>query len=402
VDVDEYLDGPAAGPASVGAGATVEDDYLTVTMLSAGLAQILQRRAFVAAGGGNGDGLLPAAWRVGSSRLWWRFVAQDVPPLASDLELMALCQVPLVTWPVTLQLSEADLQNTLLVDGELSSFAEQGARLAHVDVEAEWVEDRVHQALRAAASANGADDADVERGYAFLRRFLIDHAVLTDRDVQALERRFGKTDSSGQTYVRRLVEVAYVARPAASPEKLLLCPQCRNVLVTPVDRCGTAGCAGGRAETVVVTPLAAIFEQHRATRRFVHDPGLVEARIIDALSVEALAETVRVTPYPGVDVLDVLVDFLVKDDSGKARVVETWGVDAKDQVSASLLGRGFTWPSSIDCQQRFLALPIHRAQQPGYVTDLEAELDGRVAGVQVISEERLITKVKAYARRLTQ
>ncbi len=379
----------------------MEDDYLTITMLSAGLRQILRRRAFGVAGR-NDDGLLPAAWRVGFSRLWWRFTAQDVSPLASDLELMALCQVPLVTWPVTLQLSEADLQNTLLLDGELSSFAEQGARLAHIDVEAEWVENRVHQALRAAASANGADDADVVCVYAFLRRYLIDHAVLTDRDVQALERRFGKTDSSGQTYVRRLVEVAYMARPAAGPHKLLLCPHCRNVLVNPVDRCGTAGCAGGPAEVVVVTPLAAIFEQHRATRRFVHDPGLVEARIIDALRVEELAQTVRVTAYPGVDALDVLVEFLVKDDSGKARLVETWGIDAKDQVSATLLGRGFTWPSSIDCQQRFLALPMHRAQQPGYAADLEAELDGRVTGVQVISEKRLIAKVKAHARRLTQ
>lgn len=45
-----------------------------------------------------------------------------------------------MTWPVALRLSEIDLQNTLLVDGELSDFAEQGARLAHVDVEAEWVE----------------------------------------------------------------------------------------------------------------------------------------------------------------------------------------------------------------------------------------------------------------------
>jgi hypothetical protein len=402
VDVNEHLDDPAVGPGVARAEAAVDDDYLTITMLSAGLAQILKRRATPMAGRRTDKGLLPSAWRMGFSRLWWRFVAQDALPLASDLELMALCQEPLVTWPVTLKLSEADLQNTLLVDGELSSFAEQGARLAHVDVEAEWVESRVHQALRAAASANGADDADVERGYAFLRRYLIDHAVLTDRDVQAVERRFSKTDSSGQTYVRRLVEAAYMARPAAGPENLLLCPHCRNVLVSWVDQCGTAGCPGGPAETVVITPLAAIFEQHRATRRFVHDPGLVEARIIDALSVEELGETVRVAAYPGVDVLDVLVEFLVKDDSGMARVVETWGIDAKDQVSATLLGRGFTWPSSIDCQQRFLALPMHRAKQPGYVTDLEVELDGRVAGVQVISERRLIAKVKANARRLTQ
>jgi hypothetical protein len=405
VDVDESLGNAVAEVAPTNVETAVEDDYLTVTMLSVGLARILQRRAIATAGGRavsvrDDDGLLPAAWRVGFSRLWWRFTAQGAPSLTSDLELMALCQVPLVTWPVTLRLSEADLQNTLLVDGELSSFAEQGARLAHADVEAEWVEDRVHQALRTAASANGADDGEVECTYALLRRYLIDHAALTDREVQALERRFPKTDNSGQTYVRRLIDAAYVARPAAGAEQLLLCPQCRNVLDSRADRCGTAGCAGGPGETVVLTPLAAIFVQHRATRQFIHDPGLVEARIIDALRVKDLAEMVRVTAYPRVDVLDVLIEFLVKDSSGKARVLEVWGVDAKDQVSASLLGRWFTWPASIDCDRRFLALPMHRAQQPGYVADLEAELDGRVVGVQVVSERELIAKVRTRARRL--
>lgn len=102
------------------------------------------------------------------------------------------------------------------------------------------------EALRAAASANGVNDIEVERAYAFLRRFLIDNAVIGDRDVHAVERRFGRTDSTGQTYVRRLVEVAYVARPAVGRQTVQLCPQCRNVVAEAAPMCGTAGCAGGR------------------------------------------------------------------------------------------------------------------------------------------------------------
>jgi len=128
----------------------------------------------------------------------------------------------------------------------------------------------------------------------------------------------------------------------------------------------------------------------------------VEARIIDALTDdESLAATVKVTPYPAVDALDVLIEFL-HADGGPTRVVETWGVDAKDQVSARLLGRGFSWPEQPRCQRRYLALPTHRAIQPGYITDLEAELDGRVAGVQVIDETRLIARVKRRAKELAE
>ncbi|MEV6527215.1 hypothetical protein AB0M43_35320 [Longispora sp. NPDC051575] len=381
----------------------MDDDYLTVTMLSAGLAGILHRRRHAAEGGRNDDGLLPASWRAGFTRLWWRFQAQNVAPLESDLELLALCAHPLSAWPVGLLLSDQDLENCLLVAGELSGFAEQGARLARPDVEAEWMENRVHLALRAAASANGGDDdVLVQTAYAALRRLMIDHPVLTDRDLIPWERKFDRADNSGQTYVRRLVEIAYVARPVHGPQNYLRCPACKNTVPDLVSSCGTPGCGGGAPEHMIARPLAVIYEQHRATRRFVHDPGLVEARIIDALCEESLQGVVRVTPYPGADVLDILIEFLGSDVHGQPAVLETWGVDAKDQVSARLLGRGFVWPATMRCDQQFLALPKHRADQPGYVEDLETELDGRVRGVTVIDEHRLVRRVKATARRICQ
>jgi len=145
-----------------------------------------------------------------------------------------------------------------------------------------------------------------------------------------------------------------------------------------------------------------IYEQHRATRRFIHDPGLVEARILDALAAQKdLADRVRIIPYPGLDTLDILIEFLTLED-GREVVAETWGADAKDQDSARLLGRAFTWPESMDCQRRFLVLPEHRLAQPGYAADLIAELDGRVNGVEVVGERRLVSMVAAKARDLAR
>ena len=367
---------------------------------------MLSRRRLAVAGqrAGTGDGLLPPAWRLGFSRLWWRCQSQGVQPFESDLDLLAMCAHLLTAWPMSLSLSDEDLQSCLLVDGELSALAEQGARLAGADVEAEWIENRVYEALLRAAAVNGGDDdRKVERIYAVLRRLIIDHPVLTDRELSRWEREFRCVDSSGQTYVRRLAEVAYVPRPAQGKQQYLRCTGCKNTLPDPGAACGTSGCAAGTAEQVATNPLAVLYEQHRATRRFVHDPGLVENRIFDTLASDGkLGGKVRLTAYPGLDALDLLIEFLGTSDDGRPIVVQTWGVDAKDQVSARLLGRGFTWPDSIRCDRRFLALPMHRARHPGYVGDLTAELEGRVHGVEVVDEERLTAMVKATAREVTR
>jgi hypothetical protein len=385
------------------AGSRVEDDYLTVTMLAAGIAGIFVRRAQAGRDGGRSDGLLPESWRMAFARLWWRCQEQGVQPLESDLDLLGLCSQPFAAWPLSLSLSESDMQNCLLIGGELSAFAEQGARAAVADVEAEWMENRVYQALRTAASVNGGgDDKEAERIYAVLRRRLIDHPVLADLELKRWEREFQATEGSGQTYVQRLIAAAYVLRPASGVQQYLRCPGCRNTLPGWDSLCGTPGCPSGPPETASVTTLAVIYEQHRATRRFIHDPGLVEARILDALaSRKDLADGVRVTPYPRLDTLDILIEFLAIE-GGREVVAETWGADAKDQDSARLLGWAFTWPESMDCQRRFLVLPEHRLAQPGYVADLITELDGRVSGVEVVGERRLVSLVAAKARELAR
>lgn len=384
-------------------GPRVDDDYLTVTMLAAGLAEILDRRARAGQGSRRSDGLLPAAWRAGSARLWWRCQEQGADAPESDLDLLAWCARPFAAWPVSLSLSAQDLQSCLVIGEELSGFAEQGARMAVADVEAEWTENRVYHALRTAASAGGGDDdAEVERIYAVLRRRLIDHPVVTDLEVKQWEKELPHTDGNGQTFVRRLVDEAYLPRQAPGAYRYLRCPGCRNPVPDAGAPCGTPGCPAGAAEKVTMRALAVIYEQHRATRRFIHDPGLVEARIFDALAGhKELAGRVRVTPYPGIDALDILIEFLTGSSGGIA-VAETWGADAKDQESARLLGRAFSWPGSIACDRRFLVLPAHRAAQPGYAGELTAELDGRVDGVEVVDEKRLMSMVTAVARGLAR
>ena len=383
-------------------GFRIDDDYLTVTMLAVGLARILRRRSPSGRGASrDSDGLLPAAWRVAFSRLWWRCSEQGVAAPDNDQDLLEWCTTPFAVWDVALRLSEADLQQCLLVGEELSDFGEQSARLGGGDIEAEWQENLVYAALRAAAQVNGGGDSRrTDLVYGTLRRRLIDYPVVSDRVVLGWEREFDRTDGSGQTYVRHLVNAAYVARSQPGKFRYLRCPGCRNTVPDLRAACGTPGCRSGAAESASTTALAVVYEQHRATRRFIRDPGLVEARLLDALNGEKFAGRIRVTPYPALDTLDILIEFLSPGD-GDPAVEETWGADAKDHASARLLGRGFSWPSGEpECTQRFLVLPAHRAEEPGYITDLAGEMEGRVSGVQVVSEKKFLTLVANRTRQI--
>ena len=381
--------------------APLDDDYLIVTLLSAGLAEILDRRARSGSDEASADGLLPAAWRTGFGRLWMRCAQLGQLPGWSDLDLLALCGRPMKAWPVALRLSSADLDQALLDGGRLTDFAVQGVRIAESDVEAGWTQRRVFEALIQAASQNGTSPSETQEAYARLRRFLIDYALVDDTRVMELERHLPKRGNSGQTYVLNLIQTAYDQKPATGDERCRLCRRCGNVVARRGVSCGTAGCGADEPTRFVdLKPFAVIYEQNRATRRYIHDPGQVEARILDGLHDGELDDMVRVTPYPKLDQLDVLIEFL--DPRGKTQVVETWGVDAKDQVSATLLGRSFKWPTDIRCDRRYLALPMHRWRRAGYGNDLRAALAGRDHEVRVIDEKGLLRQVRERARELSR
>jgi hypothetical protein len=343
------------------------------------------------------QGLLPVPWRSGMVRLWWRCHREGAAPPASDLELMEWCRQPFATWPVRLRLSAADQGMSLLDGDDLSPLAEQAARLTARDVEAELVEHQIFRELMLAAEMNASDEEQVQANYVYLRRFLIDRPVVADREVHRLVQRFPAAGTSGQPFVRRFIDAAYLPRPAQGTVAIQVCRGCGNPLGGAEDVCGTDGCEG-TPTTLAVAALGAYLVQHRAARRFFHDPGLVEARIHDRVIEQAPPGSIRVEAWPGLDAYDLRVLFLDPTQPGLDTPLAVWGADAKDQASPWLLALGFGWKPEPPCERRFLVLPMHRAQQPGYPEDLSTELEGRIAGLAVIDEDHFVSKVVARAR----
>ncbi|MGW8718989.1 restriction endonuclease-related protein [Streptomyces althioticus] len=387
-----------AGPDGGRDPQAAQDDYLLVELLSAALAKIrLERqRTGIQAHGTAESGPLPRAWRDARGRLWWKAQTLSLEGPGNDLELFDWCRRPLGSWPVPLSLSEADLEAVLLEGDSLSEFAEQAADLVqHADVEAELVQNQVFAALMLCARMNGGDDDAVQRVYCRLRRLLIDLPVLSDREVLALAWELPATDSDHDSFLAKFVRVAYVHHPVQAPGKVRLrrCAACRNLVDDGAVGCGTPGCAGV-PERHEVACLGGYWTQHRATRQFFHDPGLLEGRLLDHLG-ELVDDMLCVEDWPCLDAWDMALTFKDQEPSAEA---ECWAVDAKDCSSPALLARGFRCDSRVLARRRIIVIPMHRLKTPGYHADLERELQGRVSGVEVLDERTFLRQVTVRAR----
>ncbi|MCD2468606.1 hypothetical protein MBT42_34285 [Streptomyces sp. MBT42] len=372
---------------------------MTVELLCAALARIRLDRQQADGGhfrAAEVHGPLPRAWRDARGRLWWKAQALGSDWPGNDLELFEWCRRPLGSWPVPLSLADSDLEAILLDGDELSEFAEQAADLVrHTDVEAELVQNQTFAALMSCSRMNGDGEEAVQRIYCRLRRLLIDRPVLSDRDVQALARELPKADADSDSYLAKFVRTAYVLHPVESPGKVRLgrCRECRNPVDDGASSCGTPGC-GGRPERFEVACLGAYWTQHRATRQFFHDPGLLEGRLLDRLA-ELPADRVRTEPWPCLDTWDAALTFIEPVDAGGER--ECWAIDAKDCASPTLLARGFRSDPRVPARRRIIVVPMHRLQTPGYLTDLERELQGRAVGVEVLDEKAFLRQVLVRA-----
>ncbi len=115
-----------------------------------------------------------------------------------------------------------------------------------------------------------------------LRRLLIDYPVLADLELKRWEKGFEGVDGSGQTYVKRLVDAAYVPGPASGVHQYPRCPECRNTLPGQVSPCGTTGCPGGPAIGESARELTEMHGVGRTTSGRVHGTlislGLIEHR----------------------------------------------------------------------------------------------------------------------------
>ncbi|MFE4331393.1 hypothetical protein ACFRQM_18780 [Streptomyces sp. NPDC056831] len=397
-------DSAPRGPAAARPGLGL-DDYQTVELLAAGLVRMHLNRQHARQRLGPEDrigssGALPRAWRTGVTRLWWTALAQQVNWPGDDLDVISACRHPLGSWPIRLGLAEGDREQVLLEGDDLSEFAEQSVALAgRQDVEAELVENRVFALLMATSQANGRTLQEIQAAYVTLRLLLVHHPVLSDLDVikqvQAMP-----AAAEGEPYVKDLVRAAYRLQPAPGTVALRLCDHCGNPMATPLVRCQVAGCPG-RAAPRTVRTLEGYWVQNRATRRFHHDAGLVEERLFrgaEALAAQ-LAEDgcpVQVTleRYPLMDTWDGSLHFTRGDGTSQC-----WLFDAKDTVSATLLGRCFSPPPEPEATRRFLVLAQHRAT-PAYRADLERELHGRVRGITVTDETAFLRQAGQHARRL--
>ncbi|RZU45762.1 hypothetical protein EV284_0410 [Streptomyces sp. BK022] len=339
---------------------------------------------------------MPRAWRDARGRLWWKAQSLGLDGPGNDLELFDWCRHPLGSWPVPLSLTEGDLEAVLLEGDALSEFAEQAADLIqHADVEAELVQNQVFAALMLCARMNGKDDDAVQRVYCRLRRLLIDHPVLSDREVQALARELPAADSDHDSFLAKFVRTAYVHHPVQAPGKVRLrrCADCRNPVDDGAVGCGAPGCAGV-PEGYEVACLGAYWTQHRATRQFFHDPGLLEGRLLDHLG-ELTDGTLHVEDWPCLDAWDIALTFKAQKPGAEA---ERWAVDAKDCSSPALLARGFRCDPRVPARRRIIVIPMHRLRTPGYRTDLQRELQGRVSGVEVLDEKTFLRQATVRAR----
>ncbi|MFI1649797.1 hypothetical protein ACH4XT_23025 [Streptomyces avidinii] len=374
------------------------DDYMTLELLAAGLAgiQVNQQKALWSSPQPSADPMgFPSAWTAGVRRLLWRALEDGCRELTSHADVFRWCRVPLKGWPLALRVAQSDFELLLIENGRPSAFTEQAARLLlSKDPEAELVENRCYELMITVADRNGQTEHEVQDNYVRLRGFLTKYAVASDIDLLGLIRTFPAKDANGQPWVKRWFTECYRALPANGVIVLSLCDGCGNLLT---DRCGcgTPGCTGEPVVRTVET-MSEYFVQNRAVRRFFHDPGLAEQRIFAALE-PAFGE--RLHLWWGMDAVDAAIDF---ENTGKMGVGEWWAADVKDHASATLLGRSFRWNPRAASQRRILVIAQHRFEQPGYVDDLATSLQGRVQGVEIMSEVAFVAAALARDGRRSQ
>lgn len=295
-------------------------------------------------------------------------------------------------WPVRLDLSEEDLAQCLLVGDELSEFSEQAAALAgKADVEAELVENQVFAQLLATAQANGRTEQEAQAAYVALRLLHVRKPVLSDLEVLRYAQRMPAAGANGEPHFKELIRMAYRFQRSPGGAVVRVCAACGNPMPGVEAACAVLGCQG-RAVQQRVRTLEGYWVQHRATRRFHHDSGLVEARIFDAVA-GLPKELVRLEEYPGLDAWDGAV-WLRRPGTDSE---ECWLFDAKDCVSATLLGRQFTCDRRLPAARRFLVVAQHRST-PAYFADLRRELDGRTSGVTLVDEDTFIRRVTEWCQ----
>lgn len=236
-------------------------------------------------------------------------------------ELLALCAQPLGEWLAVSQVTEAGLQNTILLledDGLPSVEAEE---LAHgFGSMTAGLEEQLFQRLHELLKKYPAERADAY--YTAVREFVVRHPISSLPSFHAL---------SGILPAQLMMQMQttfYEPVPDAweSGKGVPICAACGNALRAGKAGlvCRTRACAAShRAEVAQHVRASDAFRAVRALKQYWIEPGLDEVRLFDRIKAMGLAPSL----YPNRDEVDIAVGDI--------------GIDLKAYTSPEILGRRF-------------------------------------------------------------
>ena len=336
----------------------------------------------------------PGAWQRAQNQLAAECLERGTRPPGDVMEALAFCRRPLHSWGVRFE-GTSGMEESTLLDPELDVPTELCRELAEglygPAAEAE-LNERCMARLREAAQQTCRQD-----GYVYLRRYLIEHAVVSDRE-RVMDRFQTELTGFGE-----VLDTVYEPLPqdAVVGGQVRLCGHCGWTLTQRYRRwqCGDPRCRLLTREFSRGTRIlpasrgSSFFRVRPAIRRYVVAPGVYEVRLAGELAELGLA----VDLWPGFDRYDLRITF----PSGARHTGETWGIDVKDWRFPRLLAPRLRLPDpegAPSWDRFFFVVPDERTRRDSEYLPVLREL-AREGGFDVVTVRGLLSRVQTRLRR---
>ena len=327
--------------------------------------------------------ILPIAAQRSINRLAAACLMRGINPPLHFQEVLAWCRMPPSRWPLRFESQSRQLTEPLLDDDDqLTTLGQELADgLQSGSAEHELCEQLIGEVRRM------AERRRAQTSYVELRRFLIEHAVISEGDLI----RAANSTALG-IFGRTLLEL-YERVPEAVLEEptLYLCGHCGWTLV---QRQGRLRCEG--AFCAVITDnftrnirifqrsdAGTLFRVRRAIRRYIVAPGIYELML--EADLQRLGITVEL--WPVYDIYDLRIIF-----PGN----QIWAVDLKDWTYPHLLAPRLT-PLPVHEQasydRSFYVVPDIRAQQENYIPYLRSATISQ--SFEIVTSSELLFRARA-------
>jgi hypothetical protein len=336
----------------------------------------------------------PVSWQRALNQLAAECLGRGLCPPGDLTAALRLCRRPLHEWEVRFESTREFDACTLLdaaIDEPTEFCRELAEGLAGDGAEAE-LNERCMARLRERAEGTSAQE-----GYVFLRRYLIEHAVVSERD---------RVFDSFREELAGLGEVLQsfyepVPEHCVQQGRVLRCGHCGWTITEQYGRlhCGDPRCRlltrdfsrGTLAQSVRDQP--GLQRVRRAIRRYVVAPGRYEVRLWEQLQSLGVA----VELWPGFDRYDLRITLPA--DRGSSE--EVWGVDLKDWRFPRLLASRLRLPDRegpVPWDRFFFVIPNERDREHArYLSTLRELTADR--GFEVLRVSDLLRRVRARLRR---